>query len=763
MSSALPLETLSASGKPPESRLNSAESVHSLVHQMIRADESRSKVRARVKGLIDGNAPYSQKELRDTGQAYRTNINFRESEGFLASATSAFYDVFSEVPHYATVKLKHDDDQSKAEAYGRIATEEFDRLQKEDEKFDFTMQLSQHEMVLYGSGPLIFENGLDWRCKAIRSADLLVPDGSASNVSDWPLAVIRSRYAVHELYSFIKNEAAASESGWNMKIARKAIMDAIPDNNSTRGRSWEHQQQQIRNNDLSFSAKCDTILAAHVLYREFPNDEHPEGAISHCIILESDNASPFLYRRLNRYKNWGEALHVMYYDKGDGQHHSVKGMGIKMYSALELKNRFSCSLVDSAFARTQIIFQPTTPDAMQKTGVVQMGPYAIMPPGFNVVQSNMSGVLDAPIAVARELEQILQSNLSQYRQKIDKPGGNPRTATEINAILAQQATLGKTQLTRYYEQLDGLFAERYRRATSKDMTKSTPGGEAALAFQKRCKDRGMPLECLRKIVSVRATRTIGQGSAAMRQSVITDLLGFLSMLPESGRQNLLQDMIASRVGQQHVQRYLPEPMVDVKRDDQTALAMLENAALKENAPVLVTNTQMHIAHIQAHLQAGAEAAQSLEGGQSDQMQIAVFLPPLIGHISQHLQRIATDATRQDAVKAFSEQLGQLVEVSEMLTKSQVEQQQQQQEQMQMQMQMQQQAQALQSGADPADQLAQMRAGRDEDRRDIKLQNDMQRKAKKSEQDLIIKDMKAAQSMERDILTMERDGVGERPY
>ncbi len=733
----LPLATLTPAGSLPQSRLNSPGDVADLVQRLIRADESRASARARVKGLVDGNAPYNPRELRNTGQSFRTNINFRESEAFLASATGAFYDVFSEVPHYATVAVPSHD-LNLAGKWSAIATEEFDQLQRQDYKFDYTMQLSQHEMVLYGTGPLVFEDGLDWRCKAVHAADLLLPDGAPSNVSDWSVAVIRARYQVHELYAFIKNEEAARKAGWDVAAARKAIAEATPENLAAgRDRSWEWHQQQIRNNDLSHSARCDVIRAAHVLYREFPDDEHPEGAISHCIILEGAENEAFLYRRVNRYHRWHEAVHVMYYDKGDGQHHSVKGMGVKMYSALELKNRLTCSLVDSAFARTQILFQPTTPDSLQKTNVVQMGPYAVMPPGYNVVQTAISGVLDAPMAVGRELEMVLQSNLSQYRQRIEKPGGNPRTATEITAIMAQQATLGKTQLSRYYEQLDALFAERYRRATSSNLTRSTPGGEQALEFQRRCVERGVPVEAIRRPVSVKATRTIGQGSAAMRQHVVSELLGVATMLPESGRRNLLADMVASRVGQQQVARYIPEPDSDPQHEDQVALAMLENAALKDSAPVLATNTQLHAVHLQAHLQAGAEAAQAVEGGAVDPVAVASFLHAIVAHGQSHLDQLSKDPTRKAAVGIFVDQLTQLAEVSAMLTK-QVQQQPPQSPQ----------APAPQEQMDTDEHLAVMRAQRDEARRDAKLKSDLARKEKKARQDLAIKDAKAASALSR---------------
>jgi hypothetical protein len=148
----LNLENLSEGGQPPESRLNDAAEVATLVQRLANADERRAQVRAKLKGLVDGNSPYSSGELRSKGQSYRCNINFRESENFLSMGLSAFYDVFSEAPTYANVRINASD-ANESEVYSRIITEEFDRLQKQDDNFDYLIQLSQHEMVLYRVRP----------------------------------------------------------------------------------------------------------------------------------------------------------------------------------------------------------------------------------------------------------------------------------------------------------------------------------------------------------------------------------------------------------------------------------------------------------------------------------------------------------------------------------------------------------------------------------------------------------------------------------
>jgi len=736
----------------PESRITEAGPVLDMVRNLISADEKRAKVRSRVKGLVDGNAPYNAAELKRTGRSFQCNVNFRESEAFLAMAAAPFYDVFSEVPTYSTVRINYGS-SDESERYSRIVTEEFDRLQKKDSNFDYLMQLSQHEMVLYGTGPLVFEDTTDWRCKPVKSADLLVLDGTKSNVNDWQMAVVRSTYQVHELFSFIKSEEAASKMGWDVTSAKKAIMAAAPKGDGGgSNKNWEFYQQEIRNNDLTYSAKCNVIEVAHLFYKEFPTKEFPEGAISHCIIDERGDGRKFLFRQTNRYKAWSECVHCMYYDKGDGTHHSCKGIGIKFYASLELKNRLRNSLIDATVARQSIHITPNSPNALNRMNIIQVGAYSFMPSDVSVAQTNNSGTLEPAMAVDRELEGLMQANLSQYRQRLDK-GGNPRTATEIDAITSQQSTLGKTQLNRYYTQLDTLFAERYRRASNSNLTPDVPGGADALAFQKACRDRGIPVAALKSVDYVQATRTAGRGSSMERRAIMNQLMNISGMLPETGRQNVIKDHIAAMSGYHSVERYFPVPQRDITMQEELQEAAIENALFKTGANIPISGGDSHPVHAASHVQAGGEALMAMQEGKGSPSEIAGYLSVIVQHTSEHLNAMANDGSRKEMVKELSKQLQQLSAVVQQLEQQAAQQAEQQQAAAA-------EMQSVQGGQDSKDQLAAMRMERDEGRKDAKVQNDMARKNAKTEQDLQLKDAKTAQKMaledSRNANTIERE-------
>lgn len=663
------LENIQQDGSVPQTRISDAAQAQDMIVQAVTADAVRNRKRATVKGLVDGNPPYKAAALRAAGRADACNVNWRVAESLLNSAIGAFYDIFSESPTFATVQTAHGNPDDKTK-WSQIITKEFDRLQRRDASWDYNMQISQYQMTMFACGPLVFMDEFDWRPRARPCHALLLPERAKSNPQDWEWCGVTDEYLPHELYERIADEETAKKAGWDPEAVKQAIINAQPDS-QRQGQTitWEWCQQELKNNSFSFSMRSRTIMVAHLFYKEFAEKGTSESKISHCIVVRSfgDQTAPgaFLFRKIKKYDNWNQCIHPMYYDHGGGgDHHSVTGMGVKMYSPLEYQNRLLCNLADKAFA-PKILFKPTSPSEQQKYNIVQMGDYGVMPSGLEMQQAGVAGFLNDGLMLNREVTRLVSANLSQYRQDVRKEDGNPVTATQASIDASEQSKLGKTQLNRYYEQLDWLYAEKFRRASDPKLTDALRGGKEALEFQKRCLEQGVPREALDKIESVKATRIVGQGSMYLRQASLEFLLGMVAMLPEPGRDNLVQDVIAGRAGQQMVDRYYPKDPEKTQNSDQAAEAVLENAAMRGGSPVLWTGTQNNAIHAQQHLQAMAQAVASLQSGGSP-VEVVAFLDLAAPHTLIHLQKLQMDKTRAAVFQTLYKQWQQLSGIADEL-------------------------------------------------------------------------------------------------
>lgn len=687
-------------GKPPQTRMASATQARDMVVQAIRRDmDYRDWKRSLLKGLVDGNKPYSTNALIDAGRADECNVNWRIAKYFLSQAQGMLYDTVTEAETLALVDL----DPWHKEAQGmdvqafpdwsHIVTEEFDRLQKSDDRWDYAIQQSQGQMVLYGCGPLVFEDEYDWRCESFESRVLLLPEWTKSSTQKWEWAALIVEYSPDRLYARIQNPSVAQERGWNVPATRAAIMNAHPlTRTGVMFQNWSWHQDLLKNGTYYYASQSKIIRTAHFYFREFPEDGEDEGKITECMIdLDAlYNASQtgeieYLFRKQRRYTSWNEVIHPMYWQSDvNGYHHSVTGLGIEMYAALEYENRLLCRLADDAFA-PKLFFKPTVASDRERMSIAQYGRYGVLPAALEMVQQHVQPFLQDGIAMSREIQGLVQSNLSQFRsQAMTKAQGNPATATQVNYEASEQAKMGKTQLSRIYEQYDWLYREKYRRATNKNMTDAVRGGDMALDFIRRCEMRGVPKKALQCVGEVQSNRAVGQGSQFLRQQALEFLLGLLGTLPEQGRTNLIRDVVASRAGQDKVDRYAPKAgMPDPGMAQQQSDAMQQVASMKVGVPPVPTPMQNPMVYATTFLQAAQGAVQAVQQG-AHPSEATSFLDLALPAIGQQMQRMSMDKSRANDLRTMDVQVKELSAANDKL-KAQLAQAQQEQAQAQAQM------------------------------------------------------------------------------
>ncbi len=748
------LETLQQpDGEVPETRMREAVQVRDMVTRAIYKDQlDRDWKRSRLKGLLDGNPPYSAKALRDAGRADECNVNWRIAKYFFGLAKGMVYDVITEESSLATVTLDQyklmemiqKEDQfsgispDQITDWGNGITEEFDLLQHSDLGLDSMTQQSIGQMVLFGPGPQIFDDELDWRTESAEAKMLLVPELAKSNTNKWEWASLVMEYTPDSLYSRIKNAQAAQKAKWNVPFTRRCIMNAHPlTRTGVMYQNWSFHQDLLKNGTLYYSDQSKMIRVAHFYFREFPNDDEDEGRITHCMIdldgstSSSEGKVEFLYHAIRRYKNWNECIHPLLWDDDpNGYYHSITGLGIEMYAALEYENRLLCRLADDAFA-PKLFFKPTTASERERMSIAQIGRYAILPAALDMVQQHVQPFLQDGIAMSREVQQLVSSNLSQFRSNaLTKNQGNPVTARQIDYEASEQAKMGKTQLSRIYEQYDWLYAEKYRRATNPALTAAVRGGKQALEFQDRCKKRGIPLKALRATQSVKATRVVGQGSSFMRQQALEFFLGIVGMLPETGRANLVKQVIASRAGQSKVKEFYPEQPQDTQAAAQVSDATLQVAAMKQGIPPVMVPTQNPMIYASVFLNASQAAMQSIQQGADPHEPIA-FLDIAVPAIMQHVQRMAGDKSRKQNIDNIVAQVKVIEQFSKQVKDALAQQQQEQQAAAQ-------QAQQIQAGMSPETQvgLAKVQAKHQVDM--VKTQGTLQLHAQRQAAELSLK-------------------------
>lgn len=764
------LQTLSDTGEVPDSIVKDARAALSEVALIVDANKTRLRRWAMLKGMFDGNPPYNPGSLRANGQAWRFNVATLEGKGLRSAGCAPYYDLFASGRYYAEVETS-EGNPSERDAWSRIITEEWDVMLKAWREMHMKMNALVSDFVGYGRGFIGWEHPLDWRFRQWPHYTVLFPDGVEADLDSLSVFILRRKMNGPELLNKVRATHVQASAGWNESAVKAAVIAAQPINPTMSRGDYVGVQQMVNDGDAYQWARAATISVAHLFVREF------NSKWSHYVVVDPDQGEPaplrngrgsaapenprYLYEKRDAYDSINEFIAPFVYEINDGTWNGASGLGKDIFAMMQAKDRMRCGQLDNIIMRQSILLQAQKASDRQKLALFQIGPVTVIPENCTPVPANLIGDIEATIAVNNDLNNLVQRNVGIYQPHLEKPQGNPRTATEATLDFQQSTILGGSAVNRFYAQLDPVYAEMYRRTVDEKVSGDDYASKAAKDFIKRCKDRGVPIEAIRKTRSVRAWRAVGNGSPFLRTQSLAQLSAIAPSLPEAGRVAWVQDYVASVSNYSTVNRYVPAPLDAVTTEDHRAYAMLENGIMKDGGVVLRTGTQNDLIHAETHLQGMAGALQSLEQG-ADPMTVLAFMDTAGAHTQQHLQALKGDQVREGDVKALEAMWKEMAKVTDKL-KQQVLKQQQEQADAQ---------QAAQPMLDPKTQAqiaimqAELAMKREEHAADLQferekhqmemaqMKQEMAMKEKESQQKLEIADKEAAASIERDSAVTE---------
>ena len=711
-------------GKPPKRRIKSASEAQTIVANLFRANLQRNTMWASIQGQIDGNPPYNPSKLRDAGRASDPNVNTLEAKAIRSSALVPFYDLFAGGQRFVEARLAApggaEDDEGSYDGSGSgsarysgvpassrtnnagvtstpndpaydpirlsedsgIVSEEYDALLRRWKNFPWTMYTALTDYVTFGRMHLPWESYDSWRFRRIPYHRVLVPDATPIDLEEMELVIVLQNYTVARLYGLIRDEADAREAGWDIDETMNAITRAVPVD-PTIPNDPIAVQQMIRDSDIYVSARSATVQTATLFVKEM-SGKWSELIIRRDQIPGSLNAtddsnanasvrSPaYMFAAYDRYESLLDALPTFFFEASDGTWNSASGLGRDIYSLMQLKDRVFCTQAHSVMLRNSLVLKPQQALDKSRLNLLQIGAITWLPENCEVQQSAILGDIASTIAVSQEMDKMVERNTGIYRPTLQQEKGNPDTLGEFQMKFAQATVLSTSAIDRFFGQLDVLYTTQYWRMLECGLRQ---GGDSvyereARAFVERCESRGVSRDSLKRLEFIRAFRTVGQGSQAMRQQQMNGLLNpaIFSRYPANGQENILEDFTRIVGGQSAVERYLPDADRRKLPSDQLAYALLENAALRASAPVSWTPSQNNVIHCQAHLQAGAQAAAAAQQG-ADPHDIVAFLDAIGAHVAIHLQRLAQDPTAKDALRILTQQWKQLAGVADQLKKA----------------------------------------------------------------------------------------------
>lgn len=655
-------QTVNASGEPPNFRIKDASAAYESFRKMRDDDEKSSLNRASIQDMLDGASPYEEADLVETGQADRSNLNFDEAGGTVEYALSGYVDLFNSTENFLSIKmLPSSYEQAEQLRHEAAWTSEFTAMLREWPSFFSRFLACCHHFVVDGIGVCYFHDHVDWRFEVARLGEFYLPRMTKADPGEVDLAAAVRSYKASTLWGFIRNEDAAAAMGWDVSQVKSLLVQVAAGNTfgGQRYSNWEELQVELKNNDLLLdtSSAGGNIKVVHMWVKEYSQKW------SQFMFVDSPDAKVFLYKKLERYPESRPPFIIFPYGIGtNGYYHSVRGLGWKIFPHIQLSNRLRNQVVDAAMLSSSLLLQPQDEQSLNELALTYYGPYAVIPPSSKVVERTIPNLTQVAMPVINELSSLLQAKTGQYSSMGVFADGKERSRFEVEAYVARASKLSITSLNLFYGPFQMLMREILRRVVLPEYGANLGGGSFVQELKKRLLRAGVPEDSFNKVDVGKCVvvRAVGGGSAEARQMILNDLATLAPALDEVGRRNLLRDQVASKVGHDLVDRYVP-PSLDSRTTVEDKLALMENEALVSGQAIPVLSNESHITHLPRHVNRMQQLADAIESGQMDIVQALQPLLTLHSHAVEHIKMGGSDPAVAGQMASYRQSLQQFGE------------------------------------------------------------------------------------------------------
>lgn len=655
------LLSLSKEGTVPTRRINSASSARQILDKMRDDDRLSNANRAQVQAMFDGEPPYRQADLVETGQGGRSNLNFDESGALLEFSMSGYVDLFASTEEFLRFKLRPNSFPTAVRAeYEEKISKHFTMMLRQWSSFFHRFLYCCHHFISNGVAVCYHADHLDWRWQVAKLGDFFFPRHTQADPGALELAAAVQKYRPSQLFAFIKNEEAAKSLGWDIKAVKDVLIKAHTTSVSQNinNSDWESVQEYLKNNDTLFDVQHPEISVGHVWAKEF------SGQWSHYMFLDDSSTSEFMYKKEDKYPANRAPFKPFTYGIGtNGYYHSIRGLGHKIYPHIQVSNRLRNQVIDSAMLSSSLLIQPADEQALADLALTYYGPYAVLPPGNKVIEKALPNLGNNAMPIIQDMSSLLQGKTGQYSSVGMFADNKERTRFEVEAYVARTSKLSITSLNLFYEPFQDLLREVARRVFNPAYGPDLPGGDFVRDLKDRLLEDGIPPEALGVIDFDQCTvvRAVGGGSPEARQLILGELAAEAASFDDVGRRNLLRDRISAKVGYELADRYVP-PALEPRPTIDNKVALMENSMLIAGDNIPALSNEVHLVHLQIHIDRMAEFFAAVEQGEMDLAEVVKPMVQLHAHATEHVGFGGQDPAISGQVSAFRQQLQQYGEV-----------------------------------------------------------------------------------------------------
>lgn len=652
--------------EPVPSDFTTVEDVLGVVQNMEDSGRDRAADRATIDNQFNGGRPYTPEEVEK--HQIQVNANFLEGYKIAQDGILQVNSALLFKDQYFTTKCLRGKVE-KREQWGQKFAANANRALKRGRtghKNLFVMKNRNASLVLHGIGALLWANNFDLLPRFVALNDLLIPTDTpldlTEELSQFGVNVWLTPYQLRKM-----TKAEKTDKAWDTGFADEIIKSLKQVNNYTPDIWQNPEEAESLWKQKALYMNSDAVPKIKLTYFYYQN---PDTGKWHRKIVVRENQAAINTPILNKFlydgkdtvfaDNINQILHVQY---GDGSvvapimFHSERGLGVLLYSVIELMNRLRCQWTQHVFESLMTILRITSPSQQDRPKILQLHPYAVLEDGVNFVPPEQRHQVDPrlPQSAMAEYRQLMAESSTGYLQDIDTGTQKEQTLGEAQIKLQSANKMVAGMLESGYSQETFLYEEELRRLLNK-----TSQDPVVKTFREKCIADGIPEALLTPDNwEVHVTRVFGGGDATLAKQESQWLLSNSQRYDPSAQRIILRRATSTVMADPD----LANELVPETPDEATSGRLAAEGAfgtLMQGIPVTFRQGITQTDYVETMLTMMATVIDRIS--QTDNMgtpQEIQGLKIVEQDIQEHLDFLEQDEQQQQFVKQASDALGKL--------------------------------------------------------------------------------------------------------
>jgi len=406
---------------------------------------------SRIVAKVNGEPPYSKRDLKAKGKGHKRNISTR----FLLTQCQKVYPRFHQPLKQAstltaaTLPDGWPDGPSKTDKFRRRLTKTI----RAWPKWDFFCEGMAKEVVDFGFGFATWFDEYEWRPNLIRMDKGFVPQGTEILEFDFPFFLVKWDYAPNELLKLVREADEAELDTWQKEACIKAINQAAAPTMGPTFERWRDYEQLVRQAlwSIAYFKARRMVETYHLFVREFT------GKVSHYVYnkngLKGDPDMRLLYEKEDAFDAISDTSVPVVFGYGDGTIQGSWGVGHLLFDLANQLEIIRNDLMDTQLTQNKMKLEVAEGKNVNDVKMAISDDYVAVS-GAKVAGSSaaLPANIESYVQCEAQFSQWAMQIVGNYVPPIPLQPSDLKAAS-VNAAMSQEQETQMNNLDKYLKQI----------------------------------------------------------------------------------------------------------------------------------------------------------------------------------------------------------------------------------------------------------------------------------------------------------------------